>query len=199
MEAEQHDDVDDQAIAALRTQLRTRLAVTGTGWTCWTPPRPARSRCPREYEAALRLRRAVIEAQREELLRWRDVGRLPDEGLRALERELDHEEGLLPARDRNIPRQAQALRASRARSTRVGRPASPIADPDDRRRHRQLVRCRRRGAMNELSNGVARTTLDRVTFDQAAACRSTRPDPGICGRRSARRPFGRGSCVRAWP
>jgi CPA1 family monovalent cation:H+ antiporter len=40
----------------------------------------------------------VIEAQRHELLRWRDVGRLPDESLRKLERELDHEEGLLPAR-----------------------------------------------------------------------------------------------------
>jgi hypothetical protein len=51
-----------------------------------------------EYEAALRLRRAVIEAQRGELLAWRDVGKLPDESLRTLERELDHEEGLLPAR-----------------------------------------------------------------------------------------------------
>jgi CPA1 family monovalent cation:H+ antiporter len=50
------------------------------------------------YEAALRVRRAVLEAEREELLHWRDVGRLPDEGLRRLERELDHEEGRLPAR-----------------------------------------------------------------------------------------------------
>ena len=33
-----------------------------------------------------------------EALRWRDVGRLPDESLRALERELDHEERLLPQR-----------------------------------------------------------------------------------------------------
>ncbi len=51
-----------------------------------------------EYEAALRLRRSVIEAQRAELLAWRDVGKLPDESLRTLERELDHEEGLLPTR-----------------------------------------------------------------------------------------------------
>jgi CPA1 family monovalent cation:H+ antiporter len=36
----------------------------------------------------------VIEAQREELLRWRDSGMLTDEGLRVLERELDHEERL---------------------------------------------------------------------------------------------------------
>jgi CPA1 family monovalent cation:H+ antiporter len=51
-----------------------------------------------QYEAALQVRRAVIDAQREELLRWRDAGRLPDEGLRVLERELDHEERLLPDR-----------------------------------------------------------------------------------------------------
>lgn len=42
--------------------------------------------------------RTVVSAQREELLRWRDAGRLPDEGLRVLERELDHEERLLPDR-----------------------------------------------------------------------------------------------------
>jgi CPA1 family monovalent cation:H+ antiporter len=42
------------------------------------------------------LRRLMIEAQRDELLRWRDAGRLPDRSLRALERELDHEEGMLP-------------------------------------------------------------------------------------------------------
>jgi CPA1 family monovalent cation:H+ antiporter len=50
------------------------------------------------YEEEFRIRRATIEAQREELLRWRDAGRLPDAGLRVLERELDHEERLLPQR-----------------------------------------------------------------------------------------------------
>jgi CPA1 family monovalent cation:H+ antiporter len=54
-----------------------------------------------QYEAALRTRRSVIDAQREELLRWRDAGRLSDEGLRVLERELDHEERLLPDRPRS--------------------------------------------------------------------------------------------------
>lgn len=49
-----------------------------------------------DYEAAARARRAVLEAQREELLRWRDAGRLPDAGLRILQRELDHEERTLP-------------------------------------------------------------------------------------------------------
>jgi monovalent cation/hydrogen antiporter len=43
-----------------------------------------------------RLRRQMIEAERDELLRWRDVGRLSDRGLRELQRELDYEEGILP-------------------------------------------------------------------------------------------------------
>jgi monovalent cation/hydrogen antiporter len=98
MEAERHDDVDDRAMTALRTQLRTRrnryrhrLDLLDSAEAGEIPLSP-------EYEAALRLRRSVSEAQRGELLRWRDVGRLPDESLRTLERELDHEEGLLPSR-----------------------------------------------------------------------------------------------------
>jgi monovalent cation/hydrogen antiporter len=49
-----------------------------------------------EYEAAARARRSVIDAQHEELLRWREAGRLPDSSLRILQRELDHEERTLP-------------------------------------------------------------------------------------------------------
>jgi CPA1 family monovalent cation:H+ antiporter len=40
-----------------------------------------------------RLRRLLFDAEREELLRWRDAGRLSDRGLRELDRELDVEEG----------------------------------------------------------------------------------------------------------
>jgi CPA1 family monovalent cation:H+ antiporter len=47
-------------------------------------------------DAALQARREVIDAQREELLRWRDAGHLPDASLRVLQRELDHEERTLP-------------------------------------------------------------------------------------------------------
>jgi len=52
-----------------------------------------------DHDAALRARREVIDAQREELLRWRDAGHLPDSSLRVLERELDHEERTLPPHD----------------------------------------------------------------------------------------------------
>ncbi len=43
--------------------------------------------------AVARLRRVVFDAEREELLRWRDAGRLSDRGLRELDRELDGDEG----------------------------------------------------------------------------------------------------------
>jgi CPA1 family monovalent cation:H+ antiporter len=52
-----------------------------------------------EHEAVRWARRAVIDAQREELLRWRDAGMLPDSSLRVLERELDHEERTFPAQE----------------------------------------------------------------------------------------------------
>jgi CPA1 family monovalent cation:H+ antiporter len=52
----------------------------------WTP----------ELEAAVQAQHAAIDAQREELVRWRDGGRLSDGCLRTLQRELDHEESVLP-------------------------------------------------------------------------------------------------------
>ena len=48
------------------------------------------------YYAAVGLRRVMIDAERETLVEWRNSGRLPDTSLRTLQRELDHEEGLLP-------------------------------------------------------------------------------------------------------
>jgi NhaP-type Na+/H+ or K+/H+ antiporter len=95
---EQHDNVEDHAIESTRRQLdrrleryRRRLDLLEQSDSNEVPRSP-------QYEAALQVRRAVIDAQREELLRWRDAGRLQDEGLRVLERELDHEERLLPDR-----------------------------------------------------------------------------------------------------
>jgi len=49
-----------------------------------------------EYQAAAAARRAVINAQHDEYLRWRHSGRLPDTSLRILQNELDHEERTLP-------------------------------------------------------------------------------------------------------
>jgi monovalent cation/hydrogen antiporter len=52
----------------------------------WTP----------ELEASVHVQHAVIDAQREELIRWRDSGRLSDASLRRLQHELDHEESVIP-------------------------------------------------------------------------------------------------------
>ena len=95
---QQHDNVEDHAIETMHKNLETRLEryrrrldMLEKSDSDQVPDSP-------QYEAALMVRRAVIDAQREELLRWRDAGRLSDQGLRVLERELDHEELLLPKR-----------------------------------------------------------------------------------------------------
>ncbi|GIM96047.1 Na+/H+ antiporter [Paractinoplanes toevensis] len=91
---EEHDHIEDKAIESMRKQLtirleryRRRLDLIERSESDEVPVSP-------QYEAALAVRREVIDAQREELLRWRDAGNLTDEGLRVLERELDHEERL---------------------------------------------------------------------------------------------------------
>ncbi|MCW3814027.1 Na+/H+ antiporter [Micromonospora sp. DR5-3] len=87
-----------EAVNVTRGQLLTRLARYRGRLDLLQSVESAEVPTSPGYEAALRIRRAAIEAQREELLRWRDAGRLPDAGLRILERELDHEELLLPKR-----------------------------------------------------------------------------------------------------
>ncbi|MET8230362.1 cation:proton antiporter [Micromonospora sp. NPDC005298] len=85
-------DEPDSAVAVniTRTQLLARLArYRGRLEQSDSSEIPASP----EYETALRVRRTAIE-----LVRWRDSGWLPDEELRVLERELDHEELLLPKR-----------------------------------------------------------------------------------------------------
>ncbi|PWW23941.1 sodium/proton antiporter (CPA1 family) [Geodermatophilus normandii] len=97
LQAERHDHVDDAAIESIRAALSTRLDRYRRRLEVLEDAEGEVPMSP-QYEAALRVRRAVIDAERDELLRWRDLGRLPDEGLRTLERELDHQEHLLPAR-----------------------------------------------------------------------------------------------------
>ncbi|MFU8872817.1 Na+/H+ antiporter [Micromonospora sp. SL4-19] len=88
------------AIESMRTQLKARLARYHGRLDLLQAAESSQVPASPEYEAALRIRRTVIDAEREELLRWRDAGQLPDEGLRVLERELDYEELRLPARTR---------------------------------------------------------------------------------------------------
>ncbi|GAA0513143.1 Na+/H+ antiporter [Paractinoplanes deccanensis] len=98
IQEEQHDHVEDRAIGHMRKQLEVRLERYSRRLDLLEKSDSDEVPTSPEYEAALMVRRKVIEAQREELLRWRDAGNLNDESLRILERELDHEERLLPDR-----------------------------------------------------------------------------------------------------
>ncbi len=98
IQLQQHDHVEDDAIEAMRKQLGTRLQRYRRRLDLLEKADSDEVPASPPYEAALMVRRAVIEAERDELLRWRDAGRLSDEGLRVLERELDHAERLLPDR-----------------------------------------------------------------------------------------------------
>ncbi|MBV9367614.1 MAG: Na+/H+ antiporter [Solirubrobacterales bacterium] len=61
----------------------------------WVADSPLDAGDEETIEAFGRLRRALLDAEREELVRWRDGGRITDAGFRRLQRELDHEEGIL--------------------------------------------------------------------------------------------------------
>jgi monovalent cation/hydrogen antiporter len=100
IQAEQHDHVEDEAIENMRRQLHTRLDRYRRRLDFLEQSDPDETPYSPQYEAALMVRRAMIDAQRDELLRWRDADNISDEGLRVLERELDHEERLLPERHR---------------------------------------------------------------------------------------------------
>ena len=84
-------------LAGLRSTLETRLRRYRQDEE---DPDPEFSPVGSPGHAAVQdARRAVIDAEREELLRWRDAGRLPETTVRVLERELDHEERTFSARD----------------------------------------------------------------------------------------------------
>ncbi|MFG1923195.1 Na+/H+ antiporter [Cryptosporangium sp. NPDC048952] len=91
-------DSDLASVAATRARLRARVIRYQDRLDVLRDAHPDEVPASAGHESALRVRRATIDAQREELLRWRDAGRLPDESLRVLERELDHEERVTPDR-----------------------------------------------------------------------------------------------------
>lgn len=96
MREQSREDVETHAIDAVRQQLSVRLERYRRRLD-WLESSDS-DEIPRSptYETAVAVRRAAIDAEREELVRWRDAGMLPDQSLRVLERELDFEEGVLP-------------------------------------------------------------------------------------------------------
>jgi monovalent cation/hydrogen antiporter len=88
------DTVRERVAESIRQSLTDRLARYKARLV-FLNEGPEALRSP-AYESAAQARRDVLDAQRDELLRWRDAGRLPDSSMRILQRELDHEERLLP-------------------------------------------------------------------------------------------------------
>ena len=91
--------LDPSAAAALRARLDGQLARAQRRIAATDRDDLSDEGAPRPAAADLavaEMRRTVIDAQRDELLRWRDAGRLPDASLRILQRELDHEEHASP-------------------------------------------------------------------------------------------------------
>jgi CPA1 family monovalent cation:H+ antiporter len=88
------DDSDGAVVARMGAMYRgrRRRAQERLAWVADPTPEETRQDT---IEAFGRLRRALLDAEREELVRWRDSGRITDAGFRALQRELDHEEGTL--------------------------------------------------------------------------------------------------------
>jgi monovalent cation/hydrogen antiporter len=87
--------VPDSVAAALRDGLRQRTDRLRARISLLEEANGEVGRSP-EFDATVQAQRALIAAQREELVRWRDCGRLPDESLRQLQHELDLQERTLP-------------------------------------------------------------------------------------------------------
>ncbi|SDP39213.1 sodium/proton antiporter, CPA1 family [Nakamurella panacisegetis] len=92
------EHLPSDSVDSLRTNLEHRLERYQRRADVLESARNGEIPVSPEYEAALAARRSVIDAQREELLRRRDLGHLSDASLRVLERELDLEEFTLPRR-----------------------------------------------------------------------------------------------------
>lgn len=91
-----HERPGEQVVATLRRAEELRLERYSRRVDRLSSAEDVMAGPDDPYHTAVRLRREMIEAERTELLQWRDSGRLPDRSLRILQRELDHEEGLLP-------------------------------------------------------------------------------------------------------
>ena len=93
---EETDDIDDAVRAGVLRSLEERRRRYQHRLDAVSTSEDGDLNLSERYLAAVRARRAILEAQREELLQWRVTGRLSESDLRRLQRELDHEESLLP-------------------------------------------------------------------------------------------------------
>jgi monovalent cation/hydrogen antiporter len=90
------DDVSDEVADGLRTTLLERQRRSRHRLDALGDSEEGSEERAEDYVAAVDARRALIDVQREELVRWRTSGRLTEADLRRLQRELDHQESQLP-------------------------------------------------------------------------------------------------------
>lgn len=93
------DAVDELSVAAVRTRLDRQLERCRRQLSSGQVGADVDTGDDSTDDAAASAWGSVIDAQRDELISWRDAGRLPDTSLRILQRELDHEEHALPEGD----------------------------------------------------------------------------------------------------
>lgn len=90
------EEVTDPVRAGLRSSLAERQRRYQHRLDALVTAEEGQGHVSGEYLAAVDARRSIIDAQRDELLRWRETGRLSESDLRRLQGELDHQESQLP-------------------------------------------------------------------------------------------------------
>jgi CPA1 family monovalent cation:H+ antiporter len=93
---EEIDDVSPAVRDGLRRSLEERRRRYRHRLDAVEATEGGQLRLSDEYLASVNARRMIIEAERDELVQWRESGRLTEADLRRLQDELDHQESQLP-------------------------------------------------------------------------------------------------------
>jgi Na+/H+ antiporter len=93
---QEHEPIPDLLAERLSRAAEDRKQRSEDSLTALNTPADEQIRPESPTDTFGRVRRAMIEAERDEMQLWRDTGQLSDVSLRLLENELDHEEGALP-------------------------------------------------------------------------------------------------------
>lgn len=86
------ENLDDEARDVMRRELEHRIDRYRRRLDHLDEPDIGDEIISPEQSAAMSTRRRILDVERDELLYWRDSGRLPDASMRSLEHEMDHEE-----------------------------------------------------------------------------------------------------------
>jgi CPA1 family monovalent cation:H+ antiporter len=90
------DGISDEVRAGMRRSLEERQRRYRHRIDAVVVTEEGQASVSQEYLAAVSARREIIQTERDELVRWRESGRLTETDLRRLQSELDHQESELP-------------------------------------------------------------------------------------------------------